>query len=181
MNNSFLAEMKRRNVFRVGTGYAVVAWLLLQAADILLGNFGAPDWVFKSLTIIIPLGGIYNMWLATTLAMPGESQAAAEPLRRARDAGVFSVLHEYDLALDDGRRTDAARIMRHWANNPTTWDPGLPPNFMLLNFWWPRYSGMPEFLEFAAGVGLVDYWEEFGYPDFCVRLDESPPRLECTL
>lgn len=64
MSNSFFAEMKRRNVFRVGTGYAVVAWLLLQAADILLGNFGAPDWVFKSLTIILLLGFPLALFLA---------------------------------------------------------------------------------------------------------------------
>ncbi len=53
---SLFAELKRRNVFRVGTAYAVVAWLLIQAADILLGNFGAPEWVFKSFTALLLLG-----------------------------------------------------------------------------------------------------------------------------
>ena len=50
---SLLAELKRRNVFRVAAAYAVVAWLLLQLADILLDNFGAPQWVFKSLVVMI--------------------------------------------------------------------------------------------------------------------------------
>lgn len=53
---SLWEELKHRNVVRVGAAYVVIAWLLLQAADILLGNFGAPDWVFKSITVILLLG-----------------------------------------------------------------------------------------------------------------------------
>jgi hypothetical protein len=38
-----LAELKRRNVIRMALAYAVVAWFIVQAADVLLGNFGAPS------------------------------------------------------------------------------------------------------------------------------------------
>ena len=57
-------ELKRRNVFRVAAAYAVVVWLMLQAADILLGNFGAPDWVFKSFTVLLVLGFPLALFLA---------------------------------------------------------------------------------------------------------------------
>ncbi len=30
---SLIAELKRRNVFRVGVAYAIVAWLLLEVAS----------------------------------------------------------------------------------------------------------------------------------------------------
>lgn len=53
---SLFDELKRRNVFRVAAAYAVVAWLLLQAADIMLENFGSPAWVFKSFTVLLALG-----------------------------------------------------------------------------------------------------------------------------
>jgi hypothetical protein len=33
---SFFAELKRRNVYKVAVAYAVVAWLLMQAASLLL-------------------------------------------------------------------------------------------------------------------------------------------------
>ena len=56
MTTGFFYELRRRNVFRVGASYAVVAWLMVQAADILLGNFGAPDWVFKSFVSLLFLG-----------------------------------------------------------------------------------------------------------------------------
>lgn len=56
MPTSVFSELKRRNVFRVAASYGVVAWLLVQAADILLGNFGAPEWVFKSFVTLLVLG-----------------------------------------------------------------------------------------------------------------------------
>jgi len=61
---SLIAELKRRNVFRVAAAYAVVAWLLLQLADILLDNFGAPAWVFKSLVVVIVVGLFFALFLA---------------------------------------------------------------------------------------------------------------------
>lgn len=41
----FFAELKRRNVFRVGIAYLIVAWLLAHIADLLIDNIGAPGWV----------------------------------------------------------------------------------------------------------------------------------------
>jgi hypothetical protein len=38
---SFFAELKRRNVFRVGIAYLVGAWLLLQIADVVLNNIAS--------------------------------------------------------------------------------------------------------------------------------------------
>lgn len=44
---SFFAELKRRNVFKVGISYIVTAWILLQLADIVLENITAPGWVMQ--------------------------------------------------------------------------------------------------------------------------------------
>ena len=44
----FLAELRRRNVYKVAVAYAVVAWIALQAASFLLPTFGAPAWVFQA-------------------------------------------------------------------------------------------------------------------------------------
>ena len=53
---NFFAELKRRNVYKVAVAYAVVAWLLIQAASILLPTFEAPPWVMKVLVLVIVLG-----------------------------------------------------------------------------------------------------------------------------
>jgi TolB-like protein len=44
---SFFTELKRRNVFRMGIAYVVVAWVLLQAIDFALDIISAPDWVLQ--------------------------------------------------------------------------------------------------------------------------------------
>jgi TolB-like protein/Tfp pilus assembly protein PilF len=53
---SFFAELKRRNVYKVAVAYAVVAWLLIQAASIFLPAFDAPPWVMKTFIIVIIFG-----------------------------------------------------------------------------------------------------------------------------
>src|SRR5215510_13056105 len=52
----FFTELKRRNVYKVAVAYAVVSWLLIQAASILLPTFDAPPWVMKVLVVLIALG-----------------------------------------------------------------------------------------------------------------------------
>jgi TolB-like protein len=53
---SFIKELKRRNVFRVGAAYVVVAWLIAQVSDLVLANFGAPDWVIKTVLYLLAAG-----------------------------------------------------------------------------------------------------------------------------
>jgi TolB-like protein len=49
---SLLRELKRRNVFRVGAAYVVLAWLLIQVSDTVLPRLQLPEW---SVTLVIAL------------------------------------------------------------------------------------------------------------------------------
>ncbi|MBL0164122.1 MAG: tetratricopeptide repeat protein [Xanthomonadales bacterium] len=51
-----LAELKRRNVIRMGGLYLVGAWLILQVAETLLPIFHTPDWVLQALVVLLALG-----------------------------------------------------------------------------------------------------------------------------
>jgi len=53
---SFIDELKKRNVFKVGITYVIVAWVVIQVADTLFPTFGAPAWVMPVFTTIIMLG-----------------------------------------------------------------------------------------------------------------------------
>ena len=53
---TFLTELKRRKVYRVAVAYAIVAWLLIQAASILFPTFEAPPWVMKVFVTAVILG-----------------------------------------------------------------------------------------------------------------------------
>jgi TolB-like protein/Flp pilus assembly protein TadD len=50
------AELKRRNVIRLAGLYLVGAWLLIQVASTVLPMFGAPDWLPRSIVILLALG-----------------------------------------------------------------------------------------------------------------------------
>ena len=49
---SFFAELKRRNVIRVGIAYIIVSWVLAQIGEFSFDNFGAPAWVLKSVVVV---------------------------------------------------------------------------------------------------------------------------------
>ena len=53
---SLLADLKRRRVFRVVLAYAVVAWLLLQVADVTFDALNLPQWSMTLVTILFVLG-----------------------------------------------------------------------------------------------------------------------------
>ena len=53
---SLFKELNRRNVFKVGIAYVVVAWLVLQVADVLFNNLQAPAWVFRVLLVFLVVG-----------------------------------------------------------------------------------------------------------------------------
>lgn len=55
-SRNFFAELKRRNVYKVAVAYAVVSWLLIQAASIFLPAFDAPPSTMKIVIILLVLG-----------------------------------------------------------------------------------------------------------------------------
>lgn len=50
---SFFAELRRRNVFRVAIAFVVVAWLILQIVDVILPMLGLPDWVGRAVLLLL--------------------------------------------------------------------------------------------------------------------------------
>src|SRR5881394_2699082 len=54
--SSFFAELKRRNVFKVGAAYLIVAWLAVQAASIGFPAFDAQPWALRVFILVALLG-----------------------------------------------------------------------------------------------------------------------------
>src|SRR2546423_12755756 len=54
--DNFYAELKLRNVIRFAGLYLVGAWLLTQVASTVLPMFGAPDWLPRSIVILLVIG-----------------------------------------------------------------------------------------------------------------------------
>src|SRR6476659_3296451 len=77
-NSSFFAELKRRNVYKVAVAYAVVAWLLIQAASILFPTYEAPAWVMKVFVAIVALGFPIALIIAWAFEMTPEGMKRTE-------------------------------------------------------------------------------------------------------
>ena len=56
--SGLFSELKRRNVVRMAGLYLVGAWLLVQVAGTVLPMFGAPDWLPRSIVILLAIGFI---------------------------------------------------------------------------------------------------------------------------
>ncbi len=53
---SFFAELKRRNVIRMVGLYLVGAWLIVQVAGTVLPMFGAPEWLPRTIVVLLAIG-----------------------------------------------------------------------------------------------------------------------------
>jgi adenylate cyclase len=83
---NLFGELKRRNVYKVAITYAVVAWLLVQAASILLPTFDAPTWVMKALVVFLALGFVISVMISWAF------EATPQGLKRTENVPPDAVL-----------------------------------------------------------------------------------------
>jgi TolB-like protein/tetratricopeptide (TPR) repeat protein len=53
---SVWAELRRRNVVKVAVAYAIVGWLLIEVASVVLPTFKAPEWIMQVFTFLVIVG-----------------------------------------------------------------------------------------------------------------------------
>ena len=76
---TFLNELKRRNVFRVGTAYLAGAWLFIEVAGTLFPVFRIPDWGIRFMVFVFALGFV------PALIFSWVYELTPEGLRREKD------------------------------------------------------------------------------------------------
>jgi TolB-like protein/Flp pilus assembly protein TadD len=85
---SLFNELKRRNVFKVAIAYIVVAWLVMQVADVVLNNIAAPGWIFHVLLLFLIIGFPFAVIFAWAFELTPEG------LKRDRETHVDAALIE---------------------------------------------------------------------------------------
>ena len=104
---NFFAELKRRNVYKVAVAYAVVAWLLIQAASILFPTFEAPAWVMKVFVSVVAFG------FPIALVLAWAFELTPEGIRRTEE-----IAPDESIARRTGRKIGA---------HCDSWPSSLPP------------------------------------------------------
>ena len=79
---SFFAELKRRNVYKVAVGYAVVGWLLIQVATQVFPFFEIPNWGVRLIVLIVALG------LPIALMLAWAFELTPEGVKRTAQFGI---------------------------------------------------------------------------------------------
>ncbi len=77
---SFFSELRRRNVFRVALTYAVVAWLLIETAGVVLPTVGAPEWLITTFVALLALGFALALFISWSFEMTPEGLKRTEDL-----------------------------------------------------------------------------------------------------
>lgn len=62
--NGFLCELRRRKVYRVAAGYAVVGWLIIQIAATTFPALQLPEWTLRFVIIAVLAGFPITLVLA---------------------------------------------------------------------------------------------------------------------
>jgi len=97
VSRSFLTELKRRNVIRTAGLYAVGAWLIVQVTGTVLPMFGAPEWLPRSVVVLLAVG------LLPVLVFAWVYELTPEGLKRERDVEPVE-----SITRDTGQRMNRA-------------------------------------------------------------------------
>jgi len=81
--NSFLSELKRRNVLRVAAAYGVVAWIIIEAGSVLLPTFGASESAFQIYVIVVVAGFLVALVMAWALEVTPEGVKLEKNVERS--------------------------------------------------------------------------------------------------
>jgi ketosteroid isomerase-like protein len=83
---SLFAELRRRNVFRVALTYAVVAWLLIEIASVLLPLVDAPESIITAFVVLLALGFAVALFISWAFEMTPEG------LKRTQDLSPDEII-----------------------------------------------------------------------------------------
>jgi ketosteroid isomerase-like protein len=83
---SLFSELRRRNVFRVALTYAVVAWLLIEIASVMLPLVDAPESIITAFVVLLALGFAVALFISWAFEMTPEG------LKRTQDLSPDEVI-----------------------------------------------------------------------------------------
>jgi hypothetical protein len=80
---SIWGELKRRNVVKVAIAYAIVSWLVLQLANILVPILTLPEWVERLVILILLLGFLLALFFSWAFELTPEGIKKEEHVDRS--------------------------------------------------------------------------------------------------
>ncbi len=88
----FFAELQRRNVYRAGVIYAMSSWLLIQVATQVFPFFEIPNWIVRSIVVVLVLGFPVALALAWAFELTPQGIVKTDELPPEKSVG-WPVIH----------------------------------------------------------------------------------------
>ncbi len=81
---NLFAELRRRNVFKVGAAYIIVGWLLMQVGEVMAPALHLPDWILSALAFFLILGLPLALFFAWAFEMTPEGLKKEKDVDRSQ-------------------------------------------------------------------------------------------------
>jgi hypothetical protein len=81
---NFFGELKRGNVIRMAGLYLVGAWLVVQVAGTVLPMFGAPEWLPRTIVILLVIGFVPAVIFSWVFELTPEGLKREEDVARGQ-------------------------------------------------------------------------------------------------
>ena len=140
-----LSELRRRNVLRMAALYLVIAWLIMQVAEVLMGLAALPQWIGPAVLAVLVIGFPIALIFAWFYEVTPEGLKLESEVERARSITQVT-----------GRRMDfiviavlAAAVIVFAVDK---WRVGGPPNKSIAVLAFENMSGDPEQEYFSDGI-----------------------------
>ena len=153
--NTFVSELRRRNVLRVGTAYALAAWIIIEAGSVLLPTFGASEGTFQTYVIVVLAGFVVSIVFAWIFEMTPEGvkldkdvDRAAPVDKRSSHTMNYAIIGLLIVALAVSITFNVTGIRDRDYASPTF--NGVPKSIAVLPF--ASRSSNPDNIIFADGI-----------------------------
>jgi TolB-like protein/Tfp pilus assembly protein PilF len=147
---NFFAELKRRNVYKVGIAYAVIAWLLMQVATQVFPFLEIPNWAIRLVIMLLIIGFPVALILAWAFDLTPEGIKLTESADREAAKPSGNKAWIYIITVAAALSVSLFFVGRYTAPKVTRSSESLAKSIAVLPF--ENLSRDPDNAYFADGV-----------------------------
>jgi serine/threonine-protein kinase len=171
----WIAELKRRKVFRVASIYGVSAWIVLQIADVTLQPLGIPPWTMTAITVVamsgLPVSIVFGWYFDFSLDGVTRTKPLANKERIALQPFDYLILSvTLIIALVFSYSAYQQIISEQLGRSDSTATPErIPVNAIVESNAFDRY---------LEGLELIERWDKEENLDTSIRLFREASSLD---
>ncbi len=90
--SKFFNELKRRNVIKAAIAYAVVSWVLVQILSIVLPSVDAPEWVMKTIMLLMIIG--FPVWVLISWVYEVTPEGLKKTAKVSKDQSISATTNK---------------------------------------------------------------------------------------